>query len=249
FNLTIDYFDIKIDNLISSIGPQNSLDACYSSGLAAACANIKRNANGQLWVGTGNVVDLNTNIGGLRTSGVDVAANYRMDLANYGWDRAGTLAFTMVGTWLNSLETDTGLGFANSKYDCAGFFGNQCGVPNPEWRHRLRIDWGTPIEGLNLAGTWRYYGGSEFAVLGNDGSLNHSPAARIDREFDAINYFDLAGTWQARDNVQVRVGVNNVFDTDPPLNSSVGTTGNNNTYPQLYNAMGRYVFFGVTANF
>lgn len=249
FNLTLDYFDIKIDNLISSIGPQNSLDACYQAGLAAACANIKRNSNGQLWIGTGNVVDLNTNIGGLRTSGLDVAANYRMDLADFGWDRAGTLAFTMVGTWLDKLETDTGLGFANSKYDCAGFFANQCGVPNPEWRHRMRVDWGTPIEGLNLAGTWRYYGGAEIAVLGSDGSLNNAPAARIDRELDAINYFDLAATWQARDNVSVRMGVNNVFDTDPPLSYSVGTTGNNNTYPQLYNAMGRYVFFGVTANF
>lgn len=249
FNLTLDYFDIQIDNLISSIGAQNSLDACYSSGVATACNNIQRNSNGQLWIGTGNVIDLNTNIGGLSTSGVDVAVNYRMDLADYGWDRAGTLGFTMVGTWLESLETDTGLGFGNSKYDCAGFFANQCGVPNPEWRHRMRVDWGTPIEGLNLAGTWRHYGGSEIAVLGDDGSLNNAPAGRIDREFDAINYFDLAATWQALDNVSVRAGVNNVFDTDPPLSSSVGTTGNNNTYPQLYNAMGRYIFFGVTANF
>ncbi|MFK0298976.1 TonB-dependent receptor domain-containing protein [Brevundimonas sp. NPDC090276] len=249
FNLTLDYFDIQIDNLVSTIGAQNSLDACYSAGLAAACANIQRNANGQLWVGTGNVVDLNTNIGGLSTSGVDVAVNYNLDLADFGWDRAGTLGFAMVGTWLQSLETDTGLGFANSKYDCAGFYGNQCGVPNPEWRHRFRVDWGTPIEGLNVNGTWRYYGGAEIAVLGADGSLGNAPAARIDREFDAINYFDLAATWQARDNVSVRAGVNNVFDTDPPLSYSVGTTGNNNTYPQLYNAMGRYFFFGVTANF
>lgn len=249
FNLTLDYFDIQIDNLISTIGAQNSLDACYEANLAAACSNIQRNSNGQLWVGTGNVVDLNTNIGGLSTSGLDVAANYNLDMADFGWDRAGTLGFALVGTWLQSIETDTGLGFANSKYDCAGFFANQCGVPNPEWRHRFRVDWGTPIEGLNINGTWRYYGGSEVAVLGSDGSLNNSPTTRIDREFDAINYFDLAATWQARDNVNVRVGVNNVLDTDPPLSYSVGTTGNNNTYPQLYNAMGRYIFFGVTANF
>lgn len=249
FNLTLDYFDIQIDNLISSIGPQNSLDACYTAGLAAACANIERNANGQLWVGSGNVVDLNTNIGGLKTSGLDVAANYNLDLADFGWDSAGRLGFAMVGTWLDKLETDTGLGFANSKYDCAGFFANQCGVPSPEWRHRFRVDWATPIEGLNVNGTWRYYGSTEIAVLGDDGSLNNAPAARIDRELDSINYFDLAATWQARDNVSVRAGVNNVFDIDPPLSYSVGTTGNNNTYPQLYNAMGRYVFFGVTANF
>jgi len=249
FNLTIDYFDIKIENLISSVGAQNSLDACYTSGLIAACNNIKRNANGQLWVGTGNVVDLNTNIGGLSTSGVDVAANYSVDLADFGWEGAGRLGFAMVGTWLSELKTDTGLGFANSEYDCAGFYANQCGVPNPEWRHRLRVDWGTPIDGLNINGTWRYYGSAEIAVLGADGSLSNAPDTRLDRSLDAMNYFDLAGTWQMRDNISVRAGVNNVFDTDPPLSYSVGTTGNNNTYPQLYNAMGRYFFFGVTANF
>lgn len=249
FNLTLDYFKIEVEDLISTIGPQNSLDACYTAGLQAACDNIQRNANGQLWIGSGNVRNLNTNIGGLKTSGVDVAANYNVDLADFGWDRAGTLGFAMVGTWIEKLETDTGLGFANSVYDCAGFYANQCGVPNPEWRHRLRVDWGTPIEGLNINGTWRYYGPAEVAVLGADGSLNNAAAGRLDRELDAQNYFDLAGTWQMRDNISVRAGVNNVFDSDPPLSYSVGTTGNNNTYPQLYNAMGRYFFFGVTANF
>ncbi|MEN5051599.1 TonB-dependent receptor domain-containing protein [Brevundimonas naejangsanensis] len=249
FNLTVDYFNIKVDNLISSIGEQNSLDACYTAGLQAACDNIQRNANGQLWIGSGNVRDLNTNIGGLKTSGVDIAANYNVDLADFGWERAGTLGFSMVGTWIEKLETDTGLGFDNSVYDCAGFYANQCGVPNPEWRHRMRVDWGTPIDGLNINGTWRYYGPAEIAVLGADGSLNNAAAGRLDRELDAQNYFDLAGTWQMRDNISVRMGVNNVFDSDPPLSYSVGTTGNNNTYPQLYNAMGRYFFFGVTANF
>jgi len=51
------------------------------------------------------------------------------------------------------------------------------------------------------------------------------------------------------DNVTFRAGVNNILDSDPPLSPSVGTTGNNNTYPQLYDSLGRYFFFGVTANF
>ena len=58
-----------------------------------------------------------------------------------------------------------------------------------------------------------------------------------------------AATWQVRDTITLRAGVNNVLDNDPQLSYSVGTTGNGNTYPQLYDAMGRYFFFGVTANF
>lgn len=248
FNLTVDYFDIQIENLVSSVGALNAIDACYANNVASACSLIQRNAGGQLWVGAGHVQDLNTNIGGLRTSGIDFQANYGVDLNDWGVSGAGSLGFSFVATWLKELETDTGLGFSNSVYDCAGFYANQCGVPNPEWRHRFRVDWNTPIEGLNIAGTWRHYGEVEVAVLGNDGSLNNG-GARLDRYFDAENYFDIAGTWQLRDNVRLRAGVNNVFDNDPQLSLSVGTTGNGNTYPQLYDSMGRYFFFGITADF
>lgn len=247
FNLSIDYFNIEVENLIGTVGALNIIDACYQNNVANACALINRNAAGSLWVGEGHVSNLNTNIGGLRTSGVDIVANYSMDLGAIGASDMGSLSFNFVGTWLESLETDTGLGFANSVYDCAGFHSNQCGVPNPEWRHRARVSWQTPWN-ADISATWRYYGETELAVLGPDGSLNNG-GTRLDRFFEAENYIDLAATWQVRDTTRLRFGVNNVFDNDPPLSYSVGTTGNGNTYPQLYDSMGRWVFFGITQDF
>ena len=247
FNVSVDYFDIEVEQAIQTLGAQNTLNLCYNQGDAAACSRIDRNANGSLWVGDGNVQDLNINIGGFATSGVDVNANYGVDLEDWGMPAYGSLQFAFVGTWLNTLETDTGAGTANSVYDCAGFYANQCGVPNPEWRHRARMTWVTPWD-MDLSATWRHFGEVEVAVLGADGSLNNG-GARIDRFFDAENYLDLAATWQVMDTVTVRAGVNNVLDNDPQLSYSVGTTGNGNTYPQLYDALGRYFFFGVTANF
>ena len=50
----------------------------------------------------------------------------------------------------------------------------------------------------------------------------------------------------------VRPGINNVLDEDPPLGGqgSVPTAvGNGNTFPQVYDALGRYVFMGLTAKF
>ena len=45
-------------------------------------------------------------------------------------------------------------------------------------------------------------------------------------------------------------GVNNILDEDPPLSSIVGTApGNGNTYPQIYDAFGRYIFLGATVDF
>ena len=248
FNLSVDYFDIQVDGLVSSVGALNTLNLCYGQNDAAACGRITRNAGGQLWVGTGVVQDLNNNIGGLATSGLDFNANYSFDWEDLGVANMGSVQLSFVGTMLNELITDTGLGTASSVYDCAGFYANQCGTPNPEYRHRARATWLTPWD-MDLSATWRHYGEVELAVLNAaTGTLNNG-GARIDRYFDAENYLDLAATWQVMDTVTVRAGVNNVLDNDPQLSYSVGTTGNGNTYPQVYDSLGRYFFFGVTANF
>jgi iron complex outermembrane receptor protein len=248
FNLSVDYFDIQIDGAIQTIGAGNTLNLCYNSGDAAACSRITRNpANGALWVGSGVVENLNNNIGGFSTSGIDINANYGVDLEDWGMANSGSLQFSFVGTWLESLVTDSGTGTPDAVYDCTGFYGAVCGPTNPEWRHRFRTTWLTPWD-LDLSGTWRFYGEGEIGVLGPDGSLNNG-GTRIDRYLDSVNYFDLAATWRVLDTVTLRAGVNNVLDKDPPLSYGVGTTGNGNTYPQLYEARGRYFFFGLTANF
>ena len=248
FNLSVDYFDIQVDGLVSTVGALNTLAQCYTATPnAAACGRIRRNVGGQLWIGTGQVQDLNNNIGGLGTSGIDINSDYGFELENIGMSNMGSMQLSYVGTLLNDLVNDTGLGGTSSVYDCAGFFGSQCGVPNPDYRHRARASWLTPWD-VDFTATWRHYGEVEFAVLGAGGSLNNG-GTRIDRFFDAENYLDLAAVWQVMDTVTLRAGVNNVLDNDPQLSRSVGTGGNGNTYPQLYDALGRYFFFGVTANF
>ena len=248
FNLSVDYFDIQVDGLVSSVGALNTLNLCYGQNDAAACGRITRNAGGQLWVGTGVVQDLNNNIGGLATTGIDFNANYAFDWEDLGVANLGSVQLSFVGTLLNELITDTGLGTASSVYDCAGFYANQCGTPNPEYRHRARATWLTPWD-MDLSATWRHYGEVELAVLNaTTGTLNNG-GTRLDRYFDAENYLDLAATWQVMDTVTLRAGVNNVLDDNPQLSYSVGTTGNGNTYPQVYDSLGRYFFFGVTANF
>jgi hypothetical protein len=40
-----------------------------------------------------------------------------------------------------------------------------------------------------------------------------------------------------------------VLDDSPAISGGVGTTGNGNTYPQTYDALGRYVFLRATVDF
>lgn len=235
-NISVDYYSIDLKDRIDIIDPVVSLDNCYVNNQADACARIVRSNIGTLWTTGGYVEAFNTNIGGLKTSGVDVNVNYNFDLERVGLDAYGRLAFNMVGSWLEKLETDPGAGAAI--YDCVGKFAGECGTPKNEWRHRARLTWQMPWN-AEVSGTWRYYGPVD----------NVAGAGRLDSKFDAQNYFDLAGSVQVRDNMKLRVGINNVFDRDPPLSYSVGTTGNNNTYPQTYDAMGRFMFIGITADF
>jgi outer membrane receptor protein involved in Fe transport len=173
----------------------------------------------------------------------------------------GGFDLSFQGTWLRTLETDPGIpaldennNIVATSFDCAGFFGtpSTCGTPNPEWRHRLRVTWTTPLDGLGVSLSWRYYGSVD-----NEGHSTNpylqGPLFPEDESIPAQNYFDLAATWRVKDNYTLRFGVNNVFDRDPPLigGTTAGSTAfyNGNTYPGVYDALGRYIFMGITADF
>ena len=231
--VTIDYFDINIDQTISTFGSENTLDACYVNNDAAACGRIFRNPNGQLWVGDGHVIDTNINIGSLSTKGYDLNANY----TGLEVGRFGSLSFNLVGTYIDELITEPGPGLA--PFDCVGFYSSSCGTPNPEWRHRFRTSWQTPWD-LDLSLTWRHYG----EVKG----FGFNPA-RIDYKLPAEDYFDLAANWAVTEKASVTLGINNFLDDNPSISATVGTTGNGNTFPQTYDAMGRYVFLRARVGF
>ncbi|MFZ5670569.1 MAG: TonB-dependent receptor plug domain-containing protein [Pseudomonadota bacterium] len=236
-SLSVDYYNIEVANLISTTGAGNTLESCYADNDATSCARIFRSPLGQLWVGGGYVEDLNTNIGGLEVSGVDVVSNYRFNLDVLGLTDMGSMGLNFVGSWLEKHDTDPGLGQPIDH--CVGKFAGDCGTPKPEWRHRARATWETPWN-ASVSLTWRYIGEAE---------IHNGNPARIDYAFDAENYFDLAGDWEVKDGVVLRGGVNNLLDDDPQLSTSVGTTGNGNTYPQTYDSFGRYIFMGVTIDF
>jgi outer membrane receptor protein involved in Fe transport len=161
----------------------------------------------------------------------------------------------MVGTWLKDLITDTGLrpGVTglDGKYDCAGFYGNTCGTPAPVWRHALRLGLTLP-NGLGFSGRWRYFSSAKLDNLSADADLGGGTAAPANEKINAQSYFDLALSARIGDKYNFRLGANNLLDKQPPIvGSEVSNAplGNGNTYPQVYDALGRFVFAGVTIDF
>ncbi len=178
----------------------------------------------------------------MSTKGVDLGANYRMKMGAWGG-----LDLSLMGTYLKEFIQEDFPG--SGEYDCAGFHGTSCGTPMPKWRHKLRAVWATPWRGLELGATWRYVRGTKLDQSSSNPILagDFEPA---DERMGARSYLDLVGNYRINDNFTFRAGMNNALDKDPPVSGVVAAVfGNGNTYPQVYDTLGRHIFLNVTAKF
>jgi outer membrane receptor protein involved in Fe transport len=253
--ITVDWFDITLNQAIQGVGADTILSTCVATRDPTFCGLVHRDQFGSLWrTGNGYVSDLSINIGSFKTRGVDVQASYSMELGGLGG-----LSASFVGTWLDTLITDNGV---SVPYDCVGFFGTQCGTPNPEWRHTLHLSWTHP-SGIGFAGRWRYFSGVDLDLLSPNETLNFAGGGTpttaqnnalrpADFRIPSQSYFDLTFTARIGDHYNFRLGVNNILDKDPPLvgsNACPAGICNGNAYTQVYDALGRYIFAGVTLDF
>ena len=86
------------------------------------------------------------------------------------------------------------------------------------------MTWTTPLTGFDFSVNWRCIGAA---------NLDTGETGCADCHIQAFNYFDLAASYRFRDRYTVRVGVNNVFDRDPPIigqGQLAGVVGSGNTF-------------------
>jgi outer membrane receptor protein involved in Fe transport len=145
-----------------------------------------------------------------------------------------------------------------ASFDCAGLYGPTCGVPLPRWRSKVRFTYTPPTLPIALSLDWRYIGDVKLDANQGNVLLASHPSGitdTADEHIDAYNYIDLSATWRVRDNLNLRAGVTNVADKDPPivdandLPAAGPPEGNGNTYPGVYDSLGRTFFIGLTADF
>jgi outer membrane receptor protein involved in Fe transport len=244
FSLSVDYFNIKVKDYISSVPASLIISQCFATSDPFFCGLFTRDPrNGVLFGEAGYVESTTQNTGSLKTSGIDIGANWSGRLGNFA-----AVDFSFIGTWLNELlnEPLPGLG----SYDCKGLFGPTCGQPTPEWRHQARIT----VSDVNRIGSlslnWRYIGGTSLTNNTDDPFLT-GPSYIVNSKIDAYNYFDLAGSVEVKKGIAFRLGVNNLFDKDPPVIAQglLSSFGNGNTYPGVYDVAGRTFFVGLSAAF
>ena len=239
--LAVDYYKVEIEQGIGRIGPSFILYQCVEYD--RLCDRIIRGAAGDLWLGSnvngdkctgeetdlsnclsGHVISAQDNLSIEKTNGLDVALDFALDIG-----ARGELAFNNVLTHINALNVQAVDGAPVTR--CAG--NRYCG-PTPDLQNRLRVTWDTPWN-VTASVLWRYTsavaGGKRFTV-----------------DIPKMNYVDLSAVWKVADNAKIYAGINNLADREPPI---VGTSpgDNGNTYPGLYDALGRYLFVGVGMEF
>jgi len=241
-DITIDYYDIEVKDIVGVVPPDTVITQCLETGNPVFCGKIHRDSRGTLWATPQAFVEgTNANLARARVSGVDLGANYRMRLGGMG-----ALDVGFIGSLLkrSELEPTPGLG----TFDCAGYYGSgSCIKPQPKWRHKLRGTWTTPWK-VDLTMTWRYIGAVKDEVTSSNPLLSGTVQA-VQEKFSAVNYIDLAARYDLTKNLALRASISNLFDKDPPLAVTGAPYGNGNTYPVAYDALGRKISLGLTATF
>ncbi len=243
-SISLDYFNIKVTDAISSATVGDVIGGCFNSGNLNFAANplcqlIERSSFTGGLDGSPNEVRglllFQSNLGRIATDGVDLSIRYKTDLTenivlNYGFD----------GTWTNKNTFQAFPGAINR--DCIGFYSVNCGSIQPKIAFNQRLS-GTFNEEFTLSLAHRYIDGVEYEPLQliDDIAAGGGPLAQF-LTIPAEHYFDLAGRWEITDNVTVTMTVSNLLNNKPKLvGSDVGSTAFNsgNVYPSTYDALGR----------
>ncbi|WP_447756142.1 TonB-dependent receptor domain-containing protein [Sphingopyxis fribergensis] len=237
-NLTIDYFNVKVDDAITTINAAQTLTDCFTNldPSSETCRAITRLTNGQI-----DFVNTNlSNIGSLRVEGLDVQADYRVNLPNalaLSGDGA-ELKLQAIASWMFSRSTQVVSG--QPALECAGYMGGGCGGGSGFWL--------IPDFKLNLTGTYNS-GPVTVRMQGRmvgDIKLKEGVVAAVERA-PRHWLFDLSGEVRLNKTVEFFGGIDNLFDKDPPILGSA--LASDNSDPTVWDVVGRRFFVGGRVRF
>ncbi|MGE7206031.1 TonB-dependent receptor domain-containing protein [Sphingomonas sp. NPDC019816] len=242
-SIRVDYFNIKVDNTISQLGGgvANAINLCYNviqNVNSAYCQAFQgtRNALGQL-DGTTAPQILNANVGRLQVEGVDFAADFntRLGFSLLGGSET-RLSAMLQGTYTARSNLTPVQDLPNEVNRCAGKFGLTCITPVSKWKWTSRV---SLLDGPStISMRWRH-----LSSVRDDDDATTFFVERI----PAYDVFDLSFSFDVNNNMNWSFGINNLFDKQPKvlgLNQEQA-----NTYPGVYDVLGRDFFVAVRFNF
>jgi iron complex outermembrane recepter protein len=261
-DISLDWWNIELQNTISVFGGQQILDFCIVDGIQNFCNAYTRTPDGAIDV----LLASGLNVGSTEVEGFDMTLSYR--LPEFSW---GRVSFTWDTTYMTTYEQDLdGDGIRAEEVDDGG--GNQVGEyqggTTGTNRWRIRSNLATRWELGDFGATWNarfysrqeedcpfYYNDYGFGELCNDPvyadeatsllAFDDAGNALSQNKIGSTTYHDISGYWNSPWNARVTLGINNVFDKDPP----VAFTAFANSFDAQYEVPGRFYYLRYTQKF
>ncbi|HEY5711558.1 MAG TPA: TonB-dependent receptor [Allosphingosinicella sp.] len=243
-SVSVDFYDIRIEDVISQVSAVTTLNKCYNldgsnpnyDPTNEFCTLISRDATGGIRI----VLTPYLNLGGLRTRGIDLQADWRLNLENT-FGVPGRLHLNAVVNFLDSYRVQILPGSAFVEYR-GTIDGTQAavtppvGLPLPKSKIFANATYEVGPASINLR--WRH-----LPSMRDVTSVTRptSPAPGV----PSYDIFDLTAHWDVDEHFRLALGVTNLFDTDPPIVG--GTLGQ--TQPGTYDIIGRSFYVAGTLRF
>ncbi len=238
FRISVDYFNIKIEDQITQLGPANILFGCYNSDNFATeplCDLFTRNPALNL---VNTVTNNFINIAEQTNEGVDIAAQYSRDFS------FGTL--TMNTSHTIQMQDEIQLLPTSTPFDGNGEFGD------PRWVGE--------VSATLDRGPWSLFWGVDFigktsnidSYGGNTGTYFGTPVT-FKLKTEDTTYHNLSLSRELPFDITIRAGVSNVFDEQPPavttLNLGEYSTVGTSAFTSQYDWLGRRFFVNFNKKF
>ncbi len=236
--MTLDYYNISIEDAISTVPLQTLLNECHIDNIAASCTALAggRGPSGEMGANGFLPSLVSINVASLEAEGIDLRVDYGFGADVLGLP--GDFAVTYYGGY--TIANNFTPSASSPVVECAGFFGLDCGEPTPEYKHSMQASWYTGPFTTSLR--WRYIGAVEAD------SATAPQVSSLSDSIDATNYFDVTFQYDINDTFTLTTGISNITDTEVPAIGSTSTE-QANTWPATYETLGRRLFVGGTMRF
>ncbi len=241
--VSVDYYDIKVDNVITSVTAQNILNLCYDSPTLnnPFCALFQRAgaAGGPRGEQTfrileGSLLQSSANFAKRTARGVDSQLAYNR---TYDW---GAVAFK--GVWTHALKRDNFNNPAIPSFKDTLL--EELGDPKDQFNLNLDLKFGK----LTLGYAFRWVGKMYLNTFEDYNALNGLPPQNTDYaeivKYPVVTYSDIRAGYDVNDKFNIYAGVTNIGDTMPPYGLTGVGAGS-----AIYDNRGRFMFVGATAKF
>lgn len=217
FSLSVDYYNIRIQDAISQVGTQSVLDRCFKEQAQEFCDLVTLDTGIATPTSTGpiNLVgDLFVNVARATVEGLDVETSYTADATIFGGDE--TVGFRGFGSWLIS-RTDTNSSGVTS--NLAGQVGNA--LPYADFKATGSLTYRNgPFNTMLQA---RYIDGGLQNACGQPGRCSTATAntsVYANNHVPSVTYLDLRLGYDfalAGTDMELSFNVTNLTDEDPPV--------------------------------